>query len=115
MTESFEEFLGILGDKVELRGFTAYTGGLDTKSKYCCVVDAVVFAALLLLWLQWLRLLVRCLDGQRKVNVVNCAESNFLTKFAGGATGTHSIYAKMGRFEIMYVCSHFKTMRVVCV
>ena len=29
-TQEFEEFLGFLGDKIQLKGFTGFSGGLDT-------------------------------------------------------------------------------------
>lgn len=31
-TPAFDEFLELLGDKVELLGFEGYNGGLDTSS-----------------------------------------------------------------------------------
>jgi hypothetical protein len=31
---AFEEFLETIGDKVELKGFDAFRGGLDNKSKW---------------------------------------------------------------------------------
>ena len=33
-TPAFENFLEILGTKVELQGFTGFSAGLDTKSKW---------------------------------------------------------------------------------
>lgn len=32
-SESFDKFLGLLGDSVTLQGWAGYRGGLDTKSK----------------------------------------------------------------------------------
>lgn len=32
----FEEFLNFLGDRITLKGWTHYTGGLDTKSNIWC-------------------------------------------------------------------------------
>jgi hypothetical protein len=32
-SESFERFLNIIGEKVELKGYQGWAAGLDTKSK----------------------------------------------------------------------------------
>ena len=34
VSEDFERFLELLGDRVELKGWQKYRGGLDVKSKF---------------------------------------------------------------------------------
>lgn len=38
-TPAFDEFLELLGDKVELQGWEGYNGGLDTSSTYLFLCD----------------------------------------------------------------------------
>jgi len=33
-SDAFQKFLNLLGDKITLKGWTGYRGGLDTKSKF---------------------------------------------------------------------------------
>lgn len=33
-SESFDEFLGVIGDKIRLKGWERYRGGLDVKGNY---------------------------------------------------------------------------------
>ena len=46
VSEEFERFLELMGDKVELKGWQKYRGGLDVKSKFPepCVVSCMFSA-----------------------------------------------------------------------
>ena len=43
-SDRFHQFLDLLGDEVQLRGWQNFRGGLDNKSRYYCRVSAALAA-----------------------------------------------------------------------
>lgn len=57
-SDAFQKFLNLLGDKITLKGWTGYRGGLDTKSKlaHLLISSAVMCITSLLVNLIWIQI-----------------------------------------------------------
>lgn len=46
VSEEFERFLELLGEKIKLKGWQKYRGGLDVKSKFAALTNSQSFGEL---------------------------------------------------------------------